>query len=121
MSLLLGLGLLALQDVEHSREPLEAVRTAVEKKEALLVDVREAPEWEAGRLRDARLLALSALKTASAEEVAKALPKGVVYLHCRSGARALTAARILKDLGYDARPLKPGFEELRRAGFAEAK
>ena len=83
--------------------------------------MRERPEWDEGHLRAARLLPLSVLKGASAEDVEKAVPKGVVYLHCRSGARALTAARILKGLGYDARPLKPGFEELRRAGFEAAK
>lgn len=113
--------LLPLQDVEYAREPLEAVRTAVEKKGVPLFDVREAVEWNEGRLKAARPLPLSALKTASREDVEKAVPKGPVYLHCRSGARALAAARILKEHGYDVRPLRAGLAELRQAGFEEAK
>ena len=119
--MILLLALLPLQDVEHNREPLPEVRKAVEGGTAVLLDVRESPEWDEGHLKAARLLPLSVLKTASAEDVEKVAPKGVVYLHCRSGARALTAARLLKGFGYDARPLKPGFEELRRAGFEVAK
>lgn len=57
----------------------------------------------------------------SREEAEKALPKEtIVYPRCRSGGRSLAAARILRKLGYDVRPLKPGFDELRRAGFREA-
>ncbi len=119
--MILLLALLPLQEVEHNREPLQDVRKAVEGGSAVLLDVRESSEWEEGHLKAARLLSLSVLKRASAEDVAKVVPKGVVYLHCRSGARALTAAVLLKGHGYDARPLKPGFEELRRAGFEVAK
>jgi phage shock protein E len=113
--------LLPHQEVEFNREPLQEVRAAVEGGKAALLDVRESAEWDQGHLKAARLFPLSVLKTASAGDVEKAVPKGVVYLHCRAGARALTAARILKDHGYDARPLKPGFEELRRAGFEAAR
>jgi rhodanese-related sulfurtransferase len=46
------------------------------------------------------------------------LPKEkVIYCHCRSGGRCLTAAEILKKLGYDVRPLKPGYRDLVEAGF----
>ena len=36
----------------------------------------------------------------------------IVYLHCAAGGRCLKAAELLKDAGYDIRPLKPGYEAL---------
>jgi len=41
-------------------------------------------------------------------------------LHCRSGGRVLPAAGILKKAGYDVRPLKAGFDDLKDAGFPVA-
>lgn len=43
-----------------------------------------------------------------------------MYLHCGSGVRTLKAADELKKLGYDVRPLKPGYKELLKAGFEKA-
>jgi rhodanese-related sulfurtransferase len=45
----------------------------------------------------------------------------IIYCHCRSGRRCLTAADILKKQGYDVRPLKAGYEDLLKAGFPQAK
>jgi rhodanese-related sulfurtransferase len=113
--------LLALQEVEFTKDGFDVLKAALREKTAILVDVRETSEWDEGHLEDARSFPLSALKKAAAEDVGKRLPaKGVVYLHCRAGGRALTAAGLLKKLGYAVKPLKPGFEELRRAGFPEA-
>jgi rhodanese-related sulfurtransferase len=36
------------------------------------------------------------------------------------GVRAVAAAKILEKLGYNVRPLKPGYEELVKAGFQKA-
>ena len=48
----------------------------------------------------------------------KDLPKGsVVYCHCASGHRCLSGGEALRNLGYDARPLKPGYRALVKAGF----
>jgi rhodanese-related sulfurtransferase len=56
-----------------------------------------------------------------AKEVAKLLPKDkIVYCHCRSGGRVLPATDILKELGYDVRPLKAGYSQLLEAGFPKA-
>ncbi len=118
---MLLLALLLAQEVEHTQDPLDAVKAALEKKEAVLLDVREHGEWDRGHLEAARLLPLSVLRKASAADVEKSLPrKTIVYLHCHSGARVLPAARLLKEFGYDARPLKQGFEVLRQSGFSEA-
>jgi rhodanese-related sulfurtransferase len=57
-----------------------------------------------------------------ADRLAQKLPaKKILYIHCRSGGRARTAAGMLRKQGYDARPLKAGFDDLREAGFTAAK
>ena len=92
-----------------------------------LVDVREQREWDDGHIDGALFLPLSWLREQSkgdsfAERLGEKLPgKKILYIHCRSGGRALTAAGLLRKAGYDARPLKAGFEDLRKAGFTPAK
>jgi rhodanese-related sulfurtransferase len=106
----------------HTKDSLDTVQRGVAEQRAVLVDVREQEEWKKGHLRDARLLPLSALeKGLSQEELAKFLPQGkVIYLHCAAGGRCVKAATILKQQGYDVRPLKPGFDDLLGAGFPTA-
>ena len=105
-----------------AQDPLDQVKAEMAKKEAVLVDVREQKEWDEGHIEGAVFLPLSKLRDASNEELAGKLPaKKILYVHCRSGGRARTAAGILKKQGFDARPLKAGFTELRDAGFTPAK
>ena len=108
---------------DHTTDSLETVKTSVADGKAVLVDVREADEWTDGHLKAARHLALSDLKKGvPAETLKKVVPAGkVVYLHCASGRRCLTAADLLKKQGYDVRPLKAGFDDLVTAGFEKAK
>ncbi|QEG26156.1 putative adenylyltransferase/sulfurtransferase MoeZ [Gemmata obscuriglobus] len=107
---------------DHTKDTTDAVKKALADDKAVLLDVREKAEWDDGHLKDAKLLPLSTLKGgAKAENVAKIVPKDkVVYLHCGSGVRCLKAADELKKLGYDVRPLKPGYADLLKAGFAPA-
>jgi len=120
--------LAALQDpVEHTKDTLESVKAAMAKKDAVLVDVREQREWDEGHIDGALLVPLSWLREESkgdkfAERLGEKLPaKKILYVHCRSGGRALTAAGLLRKQGFDARPLKAGYEDLRKAGFSQAK
>lgn len=108
---------------EHTKDTPEMVKKAVADGKAVLLDVREKSEWDEGHLKDAKHLPLSSLKgEPKAEEVLRVAPKDkVVYCHCRSGVRSLQAADLLKKLGYDVRPLKPGFADLLKAGFAPAR
>jgi rhodanese-related sulfurtransferase len=117
----LSAGLAAAQ--EHTTDTPDQVKKALAARSAVLIDVREPKEWDAGHLQGAGLLPLSKLKTGvPADELAKALPKGkVVYLHCKAGGRCLTAAEILKKEGYDVRPLKEGYADLLKAGFPKAE
>ena len=87
------------------------------------MDVREKSEWDQGHLEIANLLPLSRLRTGvKPKTLAKQLSKKkIIYCHCRSGGRVLPATDILKKLGYDVRPLKQGYAELLREGFAKAK
>lgn len=108
---------------DHTKDTPEEVKKALKDGKAVLLDVREKDEWDDGHLKDAKLLPLSTLKGgAKAEDVAKVAPKdAVVYLHCGSGVRSLKAADELKKLGYDVRPLKPGYKDLLKAGFEPAE
>jgi rhodanese-related sulfurtransferase len=108
---------------DHTTDSIDVVKKAVTDGKAILVDVRETPEWNDGHLKDAKHLALSDLKAGLPIDKLKAtLPPGsVVYLHCASGRRCLAAADLLKKHGYDVRPLKEGYESLLKAGFEKAK
>ncbi len=112
---------------EHTKDSIETVKKNLTEKKALLIDVREQREWDAGHLKWASLVPLSKLRTGAdqkefANELAERLPKEkIIYCHCRSGGRVLPASDILRKLGYDIRPLKHGYENLLEAGFPKAK
>jgi putative heme-binding domain-containing protein len=108
-------------DAGHVLDPLDHVKQQVETKSAVLLDVREADEWAAGHLADARLLPLSQLKSATPASIAESLPKDKpVYVHCKSGGRVLMFAEALQNQGVDLRPLRAGYENLLQAGFKKA-
>ena len=112
---------------EHTKDSLDTVKENLSEKKAILIDVREQKEWDNGHLQDARLLPLSQLRqiskdSALQQKLEKDFPKDrIVYCHCGSGVRVLTASGILGKLGYDIRPLAAGFDDLREAGFPTAK
>ena len=107
---------------QHTTDTLDQVKAGLSEKKAVLIDVREQDEWNAGHLKAASLVPLSELKVGIAEaELAKKIPKDkVVYCHCRSGGRVIPASEILKKLGYDVRPLKSGYQDLVNSGFEKA-
>ncbi|MCE2726287.1 MAG: DUF2892 domain-containing protein [Planctomycetaceae bacterium] len=107
---------------EHTKDSLDTVKRAVAEQKAIIVDVREPEEWQAGHVQGARLLPLSTLeKGVNPQELARVLPKDkIIYCHCLMGGRCVDAAAILAPLGYDVRPLKPGYPQLVRAGFPAA-
>ncbi|MEZ6056006.1 MAG: rhodanese-like domain-containing protein [Planctomycetaceae bacterium] len=113
----------AVLAAEHTSDSIETVQTRLTEKTAVLVDVREIAEWDAGHLQQARHVALSALADDEQPEAAlQKLPKDkIIYCHCRSGSRCLKAADILKKAGYDVRPLKQGYKDLLEAGFPKAE
>jgi len=112
---------------QHTNDSLPLIKERISKNEAVLIDVREKDEWEDGHLQSAIFLPLSGLKVGGANEafitkLTVKLPKDkIVYCHCVSGGRVLPASAILQKLGYDVRPLKPGYDLLLKAGFEKAK
>jgi len=119
LAMVLGSAVGVAVAVEHTKDSLEAVQQAVADQRAVLVDVREPEEWNEGHLSGARSLPLSVLeKGVKPDALANLLPKTkIIYVHCLSGGRCLQAADILATLGYDVRPLKPGYQALVAAGF----
>jgi phage shock protein E len=108
---------------EHTRESLQSIKENIAAKKAVLVDVRDKQEWNKGHVEGAVLLPFSELRLPDrTPELLKDLPKDrILYTHCVVGMRSLKAAEILKKHGYDVRALKPGYDELIKAGFQAAK
>jgi rhodanese-related sulfurtransferase len=106
----------------HTKDSLDVIKENVKAGKALVIDVREQNEWDAGHLKGAILVPQSKLKDAAQlPELLKLLPKDkIIYTHCRAGGRALVCGDILKKQGYDVRPLKPGYDDLIKAGFEKA-
>lgn len=107
-------------DKGHTTDSLEVVKATVQQDQAVLIDVREQKEWDDGHLQDATLIPMSLFKSdALTAEMKAQLPKDKpIYLHCAAGGRVLTVAEILKTDGYDVRPLKAGYRDLVKEGFA---
>jgi phage shock protein E len=110
-------------DLAPTRDSIETVKKNLETGKAVLLDVREKREWDAGHLKHAELVPLSKLEAGEdPQKLAKKLDKKtIVYTHCMVGKRALRAGEILKAKGYEVRPLKHGFNELVKEGLEPAK
>ncbi len=110
------------EELTHTKDTLDVVKARVEEKKAVLVDVRGDDEWKEGHLKSAVHVPLPDLSKMSESQLREKLPKDkIIYTHCAAGVRSLKAGKILEKFGYDIRPLKPGYEELVKAGFEVAK
>ena len=105
-----------------TKDSLQTVQRKIAGEKAILVDVREKKEWDAGHIEGAVFLPLSKLQEGvDAKGLAKQLPKEkILYTHCVVGVRSVTAGNILEKLGYEVRPLKAGYKEMVKAGFKKA-
>lgn len=111
------------QAAEHTTDSLTEVRKNVDAQKAVLVDVRETVEWNAGHIAGAISLPIVEIERKRiAPEVLAKLPKDrILYTYCVVGFRSKKAATILEKQGYQVRALKPGYDELLKAGFAGEK
>jgi phage shock protein E len=109
--------------MEHTTDSLDSVKERVAEKKAVLVDVRDLVEWNSGHIKDAVHLPFRDLQDNWDEEkVREKVSKDlIIYTYCVVGFRSLKAGTILEKAGYDVRPLKPGYEELVKAGFEVEK
>lgn len=107
------------KELEHSKDTLEEVKKRIEEKKAVLVDVRELVEWNKGHVAGAVHLPWRAMQEKPDDpKIKEKLEKGLIlYTYCEVGYRSLKAGSILNKMGYEIRPLKPGYQELIKAGF----
>ncbi|MCC3655636.1 rhodanese-like domain-containing protein [Streptomyces sp. S07_1.15] len=100
------------------RTPEITVAEAVERArsgDAVLLDVRETPEFTAGHAPDSVFLPLSAL-AAGADLPAEARGRRVLAL-CRSGNRSRQATEILNGRGIDTVNVAGGMRAWEQAGL----
>jgi rhodanese-related sulfurtransferase len=96
----------------------EAVRM-MNREKALLIDVSEPREFDAGHAAQARNVPVGQLETSKELPSNKALPLVVL---CPTGARAGRAAATLRKLGYaNVRALAGGMAAWREAGLPTEK
>ncbi|MEG3627885.1 rhodanese-like domain-containing protein [Streptomyces poriticola] len=82
--------------------------------DAVLLDVREEPEWRAGHAPDAVHVPLSAL--AAGGGLPRAAQDRPLVVICRSGRRSQQAARLLTARGADAVDVEGGMNAWAAAG-----
>ncbi len=94
-------------DVAEAKRKLAA-------REALMIDVREPAEWQAGHVKGAKHIPLGDLATRLGE-----IPRDrEVLLFCRSGNRSGTATKLLRSQGYEqARNVEGGIIAWTGRGF----
>ena len=85
----------------------------VQRREAVLLDVRERHEWKAGHAPGSKNIPLSSLASRTGE-----LAVDRRYIAgCRSGSRSRSATAQLRSAGLDAVNLKGGMHGWQRAGL----
>lgn len=84
-----------------------------ERENAIIVDVREPSEWDAGHIADAIHIPLGEL-TERAGELPADRP---IIAACRSGARSAKATTFLNERGFDASNLEGGTTAWHQAGL----
>lgn len=110
----------ARPSAEFTRDSLDVVAKNLAEKKAVLVDVRSVQEWNQGHIQGAIFLPIDSLRKYSLDpkRLQATLPKNkILYTYCLVGMRAKAAATILEKQGFTVRALKPGYEDLVRAGF----
>ena len=79
-----------------------------------IVDVREAPEWEAGRIEGSVHIPLNELMAGRLESLDASRP---VVAVCRSGNRSEVASLMLRARGFEAYNMEGGTEAWVAAGL----
>ncbi|MGK5510095.1 rhodanese-like domain-containing protein [Brevibacillus formosus] len=77
--------------------PQELLEKLEAKEELQVIDVREVDEWNAGHIKEAKLIPLGFLPH-RIDELDKNIP---IVMVCRSGARSHNATEYLSAQGYD--------------------
>jgi len=113
--------------IDFTEDTLDVVKENVAKDKAVLVDVRSVEEWNQGHLEGTIFVPVTSLQKRSLDpdKLAKTLPpksdNKILYTFCVVGMRAKQAAIILEQQGYIVRALKPGYDDLVKAGLKKAQ
>jgi rhodanese-related sulfurtransferase len=125
LSVWLGLSLSCVAfAADHTTDSLEKVKELLASKKAILVDVREKSEWDAGHIAGAKFVPLSKLKERITEQQLKEFfPEDkIIYLYCAGGYRCLDVAEMFEDQKkLQLKALKHGYINLIKAGFSKAE
>ena len=96
----------------RDNEKLELKKMIDDRKDFVLVDVREKQEWDMCSIKMAKLIPLSRIMKGDLGEFNEISKDRPIVLHCRSGVRSLAALEILKNKGYKKlKSLAGGIEE----------
>ena len=98
------------------REVTPQETSELRERGAVLIDVRETVEWEAGHIPGAVLISKSYLE----QQIEAAVPdrNRPIVLHCASGIRSLFGALTLQEMGYtDVASMSGGFEQWKSLGL----
>ncbi len=80
--------------------PRELENLLAQKNDVLIIDVREANEWQAGHLPCAQWIPLSTIQQGNFGML-KSLPKNKeIIVYCRSGSRSAFVCRMLHEQGF---------------------
>ena len=90
---------------------LDEARTLLSSGTAILLDVREQHEWDAGHAAEAVHMPIGELDAAALP------PNTQIITTCRSGGRGARAAAVLADAGLPARNLAGGMRGWHDAGL----
>ncbi len=118
LALIMSFAASAQEPLKHTKDTPDEVKKNLKDKKAILIDVRSLSEREDGALKGSVFMPITEMQKKIDEAKLKELAKDkIIYTHCAAGGRALKAGQILKDLGYDVRPLKLGYEDLLKEGL----
>jgi hydroxyacylglutathione hydrolase len=90
----------------------EGLAAAMLQKDVTVLDVRGASEYEVGHVKGALQLAHTRLPTGLPN-----LPEGLIYIHCKSGARSAIASAWLQANGRNVTYVGGAFSDFKEAGL----
>ena len=88
-----------VEETTYQQITQEEAKNMMDTQDAIILDVREQHEFDAGHIPGAILLPVGSI---TEETAAAVIPEkdSVVLVYCRSGNRSKTASAALVDLGY---------------------
>jgi rhodanese-related sulfurtransferase len=99
---------------------VDDARAAVDRGEAVLIDVREESDWREGHAVGARHLSRGVIELEIEEQVPD--PSQPIICYCGGGSRSALVAESLQKMGYtNVRSLAGGMKAWREAGLPTEK